>query len=599
MAAITAEPHVPVDGETGEAPFAVAVPGRTVAGIAKVPAGSDEVMFIPEYKEKPPEDEAEALPEEKYGVAYYLDMAKTGISKAKGKAKGLTHKVKANVVDKVKAKLFTQKQAEEESDGELSPDSATDNEDALLEETAKRLKAWRGDHNPNKEHPTKTPPAPHSDALVVAEIDYMTGQPVDDPYTLVQELQYSHLGRLAQEAPAAADGMDMDADSQADEDVPENRGLKLREEDLPLLPKWGLMVSATHRTDWMKRYRLATEMGEGSLGEEVAKFKEMVSVMRDFLRAATDHGKAIIEEQFLTPSHRPIPNEIRLTARDGVTSDVFVRSNIWFRVITDRHGMYVRRCVGVVACCVVCVWVLTCAVCRSFNGDDELAMKGAGAYVRAAREYMKCHIPGLNIPFVCCIDFRGFRCLAVAGVPIGPSSGGTIGLLQDLDVKPDKLGLGGGGGGAKAARLANSAAKNLVLGSLDCGETVRNLDPSLANKMKAAAKTLNLAAHTVRGSEDISGKTMFVRARACVCVCVCVVPVCCSPSTHSCVVLVWAWVCPATLQQTCVGTRAWTAATTCSTSTVVCLLRIPVPRLTSHRLSAACRYSGGSCAPSL
>ena len=365
VAAITAEPHVPVDGETGEAPFAVAVPGRTVAGIAKVPAGSDEVMFIPEYKEAPPEDEAEALPEEKYGVAYYLDMAKTGISKAKGKAKGLTHKVKANVVDKVKAKLFTQKQAEEESDGELSPDSATDNEDALLEETAKRLKAWRGDHNPNKEHPTKTPPAPHSDALVVAEIDYMTGQPVDDPYTLVQELQYSHLGRLAQEAPAAADGMDMDADSQADEDVPENRGLKLREEDLPLLPKWGLMVSATHRTDWMKRYRLATEMGEGSLGEEVAKFKEMVSVMRDFLRAATDHGKAIIEEQFLTPSHRPIPNEIRLTAREGVTSDVFVRSNIWFRVITDRHGMYVRRCDVAVACCGVCVGVGAHACCVS------------------------------------------------------------------------------------------------------------------------------------------------------------------------------------------------------------------------------------------
>ena len=88
-------------------------------------------------------------------------------------------------------------------------------------------------------------------------------------------------------------------------------------------------------------------MPEFSIGEEVAKFKEMISVMRDFLRAATDHGRAIIEEQFLTPSQRPVANEIRLTSRPGVTSDVFVRSNIWFRVITDRHGMYVR-----LSCCV-------------------------------------------------------------------------------------------------------------------------------------------------------------------------------------------------------------------------------------------------------
>ena len=57
-------------------------------------------------------------------------------------------------------------------------------------------------------------------------------------------------------------------------------------------------------------------------------------------------------------------------------------------------------------------------------------MKGAGAYVRAAREYMKCHIPDLGVPFVATIDFRGFRCLAVAGLPLGPSSGGTVGLLQ-------------------------------------------------------------------------------------------------------------------------------------------------------------------------
>ena len=68
--------------------------------------------------------------------------------------------------------------------------------------------------------------------------------------------------------------------------------------------------------------------------------------------------------------------------------------------------------------------------CPSYNGDDELAMKGAGAYVRAAREYMKCHIPDLGVPFVATIDFRGFRCLAVAGLPLGPSSGGTVGLLQ-------------------------------------------------------------------------------------------------------------------------------------------------------------------------
>ena len=72
-------------------------------------------------------------------------------------------------------------------------------------------------------------------------------------YTLVEELKYSNYGRLAQEAPASGDPMDDGADSQATQEVPDNRGLKLNDEELPLLPRWGLMISATHRTDWMKR----------------------------------------------------------------------------------------------------------------------------------------------------------------------------------------------------------------------------------------------------------------------------------------------------------------------------------------------------------
>lgn len=58
-----------MDDESGAAPFGVAVPGAPVAGVAKLPCGSDEVMYIPEFADKPPgADEKE--PEEKYGVAY-------------------------------------------------------------------------------------------------------------------------------------------------------------------------------------------------------------------------------------------------------------------------------------------------------------------------------------------------------------------------------------------------------------------------------------------------------------------------------------------------------------------------------------------------
>ena len=104
--------------------------------------------------------------------------------KAKEKAVEAKAVVKEKVVDRVKEKIMGPAVVEQQSDDELSADSATDNEDALMQVTAERFSKWRHDHNPNKDHPWKQPPEPHCDALVVAELDYMTGQPMDDPCVL-------------------------------------------------------------------------------------------------------------------------------------------------------------------------------------------------------------------------------------------------------------------------------------------------------------------------------------------------------------------------------------------------------------------------------
>lgn len=229
--------------------------------------------------------------------------------------------------------------------------------------------------------------------------------------------------------------------------------------------------------------------------------------MRDFLRCTTDHGRAIIEERFMPASQQPVPTELRLTDRAGVVSEVYVRSNIWFRIISDRHGV--------------------------FNGSDEYAMKAAGAYVRTAREYMKAHVPGLVVPFVAAVDFRGFRCLAVAGLPLGLSSGGSVGLLQDFAALEAAAAAGGGLGmgagkpkasdpsegrggaaflpgapGASDLERGTSAADRLVVGTLNRGKTIVASDTGALDKMRSAAKTINLAAHSVRGAEDVSSKTL-------------------------------------------------------------------------------------------
>ncbi|CAN0090674.1 unnamed protein product, partial [Ectocarpus sp. 13 AM-2016] len=84
---------------------------------------------------------------------------------------------------------------------------------------------------------------------------------------------------------------------------------------------------------------------------------------------------------------------------------------------------------------------------------------GAGHDLRGATHYLATRIRGLRYALQCLIDYKGFRMTAQAVLPV--------------------------------------SSESLRYGSSDGGKTVHNEDESLAKKLKAAAKKLNLRTHRV------------------------------------------------------------------------------------------------------
>ncbi|CAN0124199.1 unnamed protein product, partial [Ectocarpus fasciculatus] len=101
-----------------------------------------------------------------------------------------------------------------------------------------------------------------------------------------------------------------------------------------------------------------------------------------------------------------------------------------------------------------------------YLGNDEAAAKGAGHDLKGATHYLATRIRGLRYALQCLIDYKGFRMTAQAVLPVNP--------------------------------------KSLRYGSSNAGKTVYNDDENLAEKLKAAAKKLNLRAHRVNDKEVYS-----------------------------------------------------------------------------------------------
>ncbi|CAN0043531.1 unnamed protein product, partial [Ectocarpus sp. 12 AP-2014] len=101
-----------------------------------------------------------------------------------------------------------------------------------------------------------------------------------------------------------------------------------------------------------------------------------------------------------------------------------------------------------------------------YLGNDEAAAKGAGHDLRGATHYLATRIRGLRYALQCLIDYKGFRMTAQAVLPVNKES--------------------------------------LRYGSSNAGKTVHNDDESLAKKLKAAAKKLNLRTHRVNDKDMYS-----------------------------------------------------------------------------------------------
>ena len=80
---------------------------------------------------------------------------------------------------------------------------------------------------------------------------------------------------------------------------------------------------------------------------------------------------------------------------------------------------------------------------------------------------------GLNIPLTCLVDYHGFRVLAVAKVPIVTPVFTSSGKLR-------------------------RAREDLVHGTADAGDTIRNENRMLNSKLQTVAEKLNLSFHMVK-----------------------------------------------------------------------------------------------------
>eukprot|EP01125_Pyxidicula_operculata_P017085 TRINITY_DN5945_c0_g1_i2.p1 TRINITY_DN5945_c0_g1~~TRINITY_DN5945_c0_g1_i2.p1 ORF type:complete len:1909 (-),score=399.00 TRINITY_DN5945_c0_g1_i2:471-6197(-) len=184
---------------------------------------------------------------------------------------------------------------------------------------------------------------------------------------------------------------------------------------------------------WNERFQEAWELPEDTPDQKLEKYTKLSEIASDFVYAAETYGKIIISEFYLPNSLKTIKSA-NFGGIAGGTK--FLKQGILYKVAVDSQGVY--------------------------GYDDEKAMKACSHDIKGLMAYFQCttsHKDSLHVPLACVIDYRGFRVIAEAILPIDDST--------------------------------------LKYGSSDAAKTVHKDHPIINRKMKEAASKLKLKGHKV------------------------------------------------------------------------------------------------------
>eukprot|EP00752_Nemacystus_decipiens_P004500 g4109.t1 len=251
----------------------------------------------------------------------------------------------------------------------------------------------------------------------------------------VKELKQEKLCRVQREEMRAGLHVDCEACSSAGEKSADlkSRNLKKAWKDADeLLFKGMARLQMSDRGDnWNERWQEAFSLPHVSDKDKSYRLAVLDAVYSDFVHTAVTYGRTIISEYFL----HEYMKSVRPKRLGGVAGGKkYLWRGILFKLADGSQGPY--------------------------GGSDEAAAKAAGHELRSASEYLKTGV-GLCVPPMCLLDYKGFRMVAQAHVPLGDAS--------------------------------------LKMGSHDAGVTVLNECPNLDRCTKEAARALGLRAHVVGG----------------------------------------------------------------------------------------------------
>lgn len=182
--------------------------------------------------------------------------------------------------------------------------------------------------------------------------------------------------------------------------------------------------------DWNGTFQDILWVNEGDDRSLIDRYHALKDLAHDFNHAARTYATIIIEEAFLPDHQKTIPPIHSLGGRAG--GEKYVHAGILFKFATDARGIY---------------------------SGDEFAMKAAGHELKGLINFYKVHHFGICVPLMTIIDYRGFRLVAQALLPIGDDT--------------------------------------LVYGSSDAGVNVRTDSREIEKALAAACYELNLAKHAV------------------------------------------------------------------------------------------------------
>lgn len=175
-------------------------------------------------------------------------------------------------------------------------------------------------------------------------------------------------------------------------------------------------------------------------------WRDLASLARDFTYSAKTYGRIIISEVFLPPEERTIKP---VSSMGGIAGgEKFIVNSILFKFAIDHEGIY--------------------------GGDEHATYMNAGQDLLGLNSYSTLSIhdtdlttdhPDFCFPICVLIDYRGFRLIAIAILPISGSS-------------------------------------TLVCGSSDGGYHVVAKDEEAVNMMRMCANDLNLSTHYVVSKKD-------------------------------------------------------------------------------------------------